>query len=234
LNKYNKFKEEENNIENNSLTKKLYSQLEKKEEEVNKLNYINKKLNEKIQNKSTSVKNNKIFFGNNEDDKTNNNKNIINTEIEHDNIVDKVINYYENRELDYKNEISKLKIEKKKTEDFQSNVKNIKGISFNGKSSFLDFDDTEGDMINYLGNKNILKKSEKNNDDDILNDIPGNESDYDAVKGLKNLTNYLKNENREKDKKYNNLVEKIKKLIQSLKSDDDLKPQISQILELIG
>ena len=89
-------------------------------------------------------------------------------------------------------------------------------------------------MINYLGSKNILKKSEKNNDDDILNDIPGNESDYDAVKGLKNLTNYLKNENREKDKKYNNLVEKIKKLIQSLKSDANLKPQISQILELIG
>ena len=168
------------------------------------------------------------------DEKSNNNKNIINTEIDHNSLMDKVINYYENRELDYKNEISKLKIEKKKTEDFQANINNIKGISFNGKSSFLDFSDTDGDMIKYLGNKDILKKSEKKNEDDnILNDVPGNESDENEVKGLKYLIKYLKSDNKEKDKKYNNLVDKIKNLIQNLKTDDKLKTQISQILELL-
>ena len=191
-------------------------------------------MNEKIQNKSTSLKKNKILFGNNMDEKSNNNKNIINTEIDHNSLMDKVINYYENRELDYKNEISKLKIEKKKTEDFQANINNIKGISFNGKNIFLDFSDTDGDMIKYLGNKNILKKSEKKNEDDnILNDVPGNESDENEVKGLKYLIKYLKSDNKEKDKKYNNLVDKIKNLIQNLKTDDKLKTQISQILELL-
>ena len=240
LNKYNKFIDNEDNINNNSYIKKLYRQLEQKEEEVNKLNYKNKKLNEKIQNKSSSVQKGKLYFNKflENTDKSNTNRNIINTEntqAQNNSLVDKVINYYETREINYKNEITKLKTDKKKSEDFQTNINNIKCISLQSKSDFIDFDDTDGDIVKYLGDKNILKKNEKKNDDEeILKDIPGNESDLDEVKGLKTLTKFLKNDNKEKDKKFNKLVDKIKNLIQSLKYDNNLKVQISQVLELLG
>ena len=64
LNRYNKFKDDDNNISNNSYIKNLNKKLELKEEELNKLNYKNKQLNEKLQNKSSSVKNEKLYFGN--------------------------------------------------------------------------------------------------------------------------------------------------------------------------
>ena len=56
----------------------------------------------------------------------------------------------------------------------------------------------------------------------------------DEIKGLKTLTQYLKKDNREKDKKINNICVKIKELINNLKYDNKLVPQLSQILELLG
>ena len=89
-------------------------------------------------------------------------------------------------------------------------------------------------MIQYLKDKNILKKKEDEKEEDILNDIPGNDSELDEIKGLKILTKYLKKDNKEKDKIFNNLSKKIKELINHLKFDEKIKPQLSQILELIG
>ena len=250
--KYNKFYDDENiiinkNINNNSYIQKLNKQLEEKEEELNKLNYKNKKLNERIQNKSSNIKKSEnLLFGKSSENnvkinlnKSNSNKNVIKTEnnINSDNnsIIDKIINYYDNRELSYKNEISKLETKIRNTEDFQSKVNNINGISLQNESDFIEFDDTGGEnIIKYLKDKNILKKKENEDDEDILKDIPGNESDYDEIKGLKILTQYLKKDNKEKDKKINNLAEKIKELINNLKYDNKLVPQLSQILELLG
>ena len=245
MNKYNNFKDDENIISNNSYIKNLNKKLEQKEEELNKLNYKNKKLNEKLQNKSSSVKNEKLNFGKfsenfekhglNGLNKSNSNKNIINTDIQRSNnnsIIEKIINYYDNRELNYKNEISKLETKIRDTEDLQSNINNIKGISLQSESDFID--DIEGSyMIKYLKDKNIIKKKDSQ-EEDILKDIPGNESDLDEVKGLKTLTKYLKNDNREKDKKLKNLTEKIKELFKKLKYDNKIKQEISNILELIG
>ena len=241
LSKYNKFKEEDSNLNNNSYIKRLYRQLEQKEEEVNKLNYKNKKLNEKIQNKSSSVKNNKLFINKFMDNtektgmnKSNSNKNILNTEGNQgsNSLIDKIINYYDSREINYKNEITELENKLKDTEKLQSNTNNIKGISFINQSDFMDDADN---MMQFFKEKNIIKKKESNSNDlGILKDVPGNESDLDEIKGLQTLTKYLKKDNREKEKKFNNLAEKIKELIKKLKFDDKIKPQISEILLLIG
>ena len=120
----------------------------------------------------------------------------------------------------------------KDTEQLQSNVNNIKGISFINQSDFID----DGDYIDqFFKDKNIIKKkSSTSNDLGILKDVPGNESDLDEIKGLQFLIKNLKKDNREKDKKYENLAKKIKELIKKLKYDDKIKPQISQILVMIG
>ena len=241
LSKYNKFKEDDSKLNNNSYIKKLYQRLEQKEEEVNKLNYKNKKLNEQLQNKSSSVKNNKLFMNKYMDNtertgmnKSNSNKNIINTEGNQgsNSLIDKIINYYDNREINYKNEITELENKLKDTEQLQSNVNNIKGISFINQSDFID----DGDYIDqFFKDKNIIKKKSSNSNDlGILKDVPGNESDLDEIKGLQFLIKNLKKDNREKDKKYENLAKKIKELIKKLKYDDKIKPQISQILVMIG
>ena len=54
------------------------------------------------------------------------------------------------------------------------------------------------------------------------------------VKGLKKLIKFLKSENKESNRKFDNLAEQIKQLIQKLKYDDNIKPQISEILQLLG
>ena len=246
--KYNKFYDDENiiinkNINNNSYIQKLNKQLEEKEEELNKLNYKNKKLNEKIQNKSSNIKKNEnLLFGKSSENnvkislnKSNSNKNVIKTEnnINSDNnsIIDKIINYYDNRELSYKNEISKLETKIRNTEDFQSKVNNINGISLQNESDFIEFDDTGGEnIIKYLKDKNILKKKESFNDEDILKDIPRNASDLDEIKELKTMIDYLKKDKKEKDKKINNLSVKIKDIINNLKYDNKLIPKLTQIL----
>ena len=234
-----------NDKKNNYNNYKWVTELVIPKNQLDKYNkFIDEDSKNKIkQNKSLSVKNEKIGkilenkekFGLN---KSNSNKNVINIDknikSENNSIIDKIINYYDNRELTYKNEISKLETKIKNTEDFQFKTNDIKGISLENESNFIDFDESGGEnIIKYLKDKNILKKKE-DNDEDILKDIPGNESDLDEVKGLKTLTKYLKKDNKEKDKKLYNLGEKIKELINNLKYDDKIKPQISQILELLG
>ena len=215
--------------------------MEQKEEEVNRLNYKNKKLNEKLQNKSSSVKNNKLFMNKFMDNtertgmnKSNSNNNIINTERNRgsNSLIDKIINYYDNREINYKNEITELENKLKDTEQLQSNVNNIKEISFINQSDFID----DGvNLAQFFKDKNIIKKKSSNSNDlGILKDVPGNESDLDEIKGLQLLIKDLKKDNREKDKQYEKLAQKIKELIKKLKYDDKIKPQISQILPMIG
>ena len=80
----------------------------------------------------------------------------------------------------------------------------------------------------------IKKKSSNSNDLGILKDVPGNESDLDEVKGLLILVKNLKKDYKDIDKKFKNLSEKIKELIKKLKFDDKIKPQISEILSMIG
>ena len=247
IDKYKGFKEDEPanaNIKNNSYIKNLRSQLEQKEKELNSLKKKNKTLNEKNQNKSTSVKDKRLFLGKfteNDDkfqlNKSKSNKNIINTENLHNDensLINRITNYYDNRELDYKEKISRLETQIRNTEDFQLKTNDIKGISIENESDFIDFNVSAGDnMIKFLKEKNILKK--KNNDDeDILTDIPGNDSYLDEVKGLQELIQYLKKDNKEKDKKFNNLSQKVEELIKNLNHDNKINSEVSEILKLIG
>jgi hypothetical protein len=166
--------------------------------------------------------------------KSNSNNNIINTERNRgsNSLIDTIINYYDNREINYKNEITELENKLKDTEQLQSNVNNIKEISFINQSDFME----DGvNLAQFFKDKNIIKKKSSNSNDlGILKDVPGNESDLDEIKGLQYLIKNLKKDNREKDKKYDNLAQKIKELIKKLKYDDKIKPQISQILLMIG
>ena len=221
-------------------------QSEQKEEKLYNLNINNKKLKDKNQNKSTSVKDKKILFGKFNDNgdkfqlnKSNSNKNVINIENRHNDeensLISKIINYYENRELDYEKKISELEAQIRNTEELQLQTNSIKGISIENESDFIDFNISGGEnMIKYLKEKKILKKKDKDDDEDILNDIPGNESALDEVKGLQFMNKYLKKDNKEKDKKFYNLSQKVEELIKNLNYDSKMNPQISEILQLIG
>ena len=221
-------------------------QSEQKEEKLYNLNINNKKLKDKNQNKSTSVKDKKILFGKFNDNgdkfqlnKSNSNKTVINIENRHNDeensLISKIINYYENRELDYEKKISELEAQIRNTEELQLQTNSIKGISIENESDFIDFNISGGEnMIKYLKEKKILKKKDKDDDEDILNDIPGNESALDEVKGLQFMNKYLKKDNKEKDKKFYNLSQKVEELIKNLNYDSKMNPQISEILQLIG
>ena len=66
-------------------------------------------------------------------------------------LIDKIVNYYDNRELCYKNEITKLETKIRGTEELQTKENNIRGISFENESDFIDFDETGGEnMIKFL------------------------------------------------------------------------------------
>ena len=221
-------------------------QSEQKEEKLYNLKINDKKLKDKNQNKSTSVKDKKILFGKFNDNgdkfqlnKSNSNKNVINIENRHNDeensLISKIINYYENRELDYEKKISELEAQIRNTEELQLQTNSIKGISIENESDFIDFNISGGEnMIKYLKEKKILKKKDKDDDEDILNDIPGNESALDEVKGLQFMNKYLKKDNKEKDKKFYNLSQKVEELIKNLNYDSKMNPQISEILQLIG
>ena len=121
----------------------------------------------------------------------------------------------------------------------QSGVQDIKDISKYNYSGFMD-EDEKGDNF-FKEDKKVPKFFEEhalglenNNKEEILADIPGNESDLDEVKGLKTMIDYLKKDNKEKDKKFESLVEQIKELFKGMKCDSKNKLQISQIFQIIG
>ena len=237
----------------------MQTKLEQKEEEINKKSYENQKLNDKLQNKSSNIKVGKLFLtkvlnndksNNNNVNKSNSNQNTIknnansylggnNGDMEkYKNLLD-IVNDYDEREKKYQNEISKLKSQLKDRENLQSGMKDIKDIPFD--SDFIGDDLEDKKVIELIPNENNnTKKKEKNNEKDdgnflnILNDVPGEDSDLDEVKGLKNLNNYLKKIIREKDKILNDLLEQVKEVIKELKWSVKTNKIVTKILTILG
>ena len=260
LGKFNKFEDDDTKINDlYSYIKKMQTKLEQKEEEINKKSYENQKLNDKLQNKSSNIKVGKLFLtkvlnndkgNNNNVNKSNSNQNTIknnansylggnNGDMEkYKNLLD-IVNDYDEREKKYQNEISKLKSQLKDRENLQSGMKDIKDIPFD--SDFIGDDLEDKKVIELIPNENNnAKKKEKNNEKDdgnflnILNDVPGEDSDLDEVKGLKNLNNYLKKIIREKDKILNDLLEQVKEVIKELKWSVKTNKIVTKILTILG
>ena len=253
LNKFNKFEDDENKINDlYSYIQKLQSKLEKKEEELNKKDYANKKLNNQLQNKTANIKqgpsllskafnNNKnnILSKSNSNQNFSNIKNTINSDLiaqsgdveKYKNLLDK-LNDYGEREIKFQNEINKLKTQLKDQEDLQSGINNIKDISHHFESNFIEDVKEEKNVIDLLSNKE--QKIDDENYLDILKDVPGNKSDSDEVKGYKKLTKNLKKEIREKEGILNELIEQIKEIFKELKWNSKNNQRVSQILKILG
>ena len=152
--KYNKFENDDEKI--NGLMKyieKLNKDLEKKEEDKNKLDYKNKKLNEQLQNKSTSFKQGFLFskvLGEEKNDKkggnsksylSNDNGNSNKDIAKYKNLLEQ-LNDYGEREKKYQDQIIKLRNELKDKEDLQSCTKDINDIpKYTTDSGFFDEDE---------------------------------------------------------------------------------------------
>ena len=260
LNKFNKFEDDETKIDDlYSYIKKMQNKLEEKEEEINKKNYENQKLNNKLQNKSSNIKVGKLFLTKmlnndksnniNNANKSNSNQNTLKNNAnsyyggnqgdmeKYKNLLDQ-LNDYDEREKKFQNEISKLKSQLKDRENLQSGTKDINVIPFD--SDFIGDDLEDKKVIDLIPNENTNKKKEKKTEADdenflnILNDVPGEESDLDEVKGLKNLVSYLKKCIRDKDKILNELLKQIQEIIKELKWSVKNNKIVTQILTILG
>ena len=216
------------------------------------------KLKDKLQNKSSNIQVGKLFLtkvlnndksNNNNNNKSNSNQNTLknnansylggnNGDLEkYKNLLDQ-LNDYDEREKKFQNEISKLKSQLKDRENLQSGTKDINVIPFD--SDFIGDDLEDKKVIDLIPNENTNKKKEKKTEADdenflnILNDVPGEESDLDEVKGLKNLVSYLKKCIRDKDKILNELLKQIQEIIKDLKWSVKNNKIVTQILTILG
>ena len=246
--KYNKFEDDETKINELHSYIQKFDKFGKKEEEKYKNNInINlenpkHKLSEKFQNKSSNIKIGNIFLSkllNNNNDKSNLNNNINSN---HNTLKNNANSYMNNQigdiknlleELnDYKSEVSRLKNQLKDQDKLLSGVNNIKNISLDINSIV---DESEDKKV-----VDIIKKNEENAQKDkgnflgILNDVPGEESDLDEVKGLKKMNDYLKNDIREKEKIMKDLIEQIQEMIKQLKWTFTTNKIVTKILQILG
>jgi hypothetical protein len=229
---------------------------------ISNKDYGNKKVNKQSQNNTanTNIKGGTLFLNkilnndkSNNVNKSNSNHNYTNKfnansslgreptgDIgKYKNLLDK-LNDYGEREIKLQNEISKLRTQLKDKENFQAGMNNIKDISQHFDSNFIDDKDDKNAIIELLSNtkKNDKKESRKIRDEDnflnILNDVPGNESDLDEVKGLKKLIKFLKSDIKEKERVINELIKQIKELFKELKWSTKNNKTVSEILKILG
>ena len=262
LNKYNKLEDEEIKINDlYAYINKLKSEIEDKKNIINKKENENKKLNNELQNKTANANIKGGTFLLNKvlnNDKSNNinksNSNQNNTykynansclggepmeDVEkYKNLLDK-LNDYSEREVKFQNEIIKLKSQLKDKEIFQSGMNNIKDISHFMESNFIEDDkDEDKNVLEMLSDTKKSKiKEEKKDEDNFINflkDVPGNESDYDEVKGLKKCITFLKNDIKEMDKVIKELISQIKELFKELKWNNKNTQRVSEILKILG
>ena len=264
LNRFNKFEDDDSKINYlNTYIQKMHSQLEKKEEEISKKDYVNKKLNNQLQNKTANIKQepfflNKVFNNEQSNHKMNksnssqkftNIKNNANSDVispgqdieKYKNLLEQ-LNDYGEREIKFRNEITKLKTQLKNKDELQSGMNNINDISHHFDSNFIEDEKDDKNVIDLLSDikqqktkpENKSTKKEEENFLGILNDVPGNESDLDEVKGLKNLIEYLKKDIKEKEKVINGLIEQVKEIIKDLKWNKKNNQRVTNILTILG
>ena len=195
LNRYNKFEDEENKINDlYSYIAKLKSQLKEKEslkinkKENEKQKFSNNQLQNRTANSNINIKSGTFLLNkvlnkdkSNNINKSNSNQNFTNKynansyfggeqdgNIEiYKNLLNK-INDYGEREIKMQNEISKLRTQLKDREIFQSGMNNIKDISHFCDSNFIEDDKDDKNVIDLLSNikQNDKKEDKKAKDDE--------------------------------------------------------------------
>ena len=162
--------------------------------------------------------------------------------------------------LKLKNELSKLKEEKKAKEVFDNQTKDIINIE-KDYSGFLDEDpkdNNEDGMINFLksdvideaisrksgmpgpliksqiSSLNEYRESERKVDEYLSKGIKDETNDKEVIKLMQEQNKFLKEQIKEINNKYNLLAEQVKELLKNIKCDMKIKPQVSQICQILG
>ena len=257
LKRFNKFEDKDTKIDDlNIYIQKMQSKLEKKD-------YANKKLNIQLQNKTANIEQepfllNKVLNNdqkNHKMNKSNSNQNFINIknnansdviflgqDVEkYKNLLEQ-LNDYGEREIKFRNEITKLRSQLKSKDELQSGMNNINDISHHFDSNFIDDEKDDKNVIDLLSDikqqkaKRVNKNTKKDDENflGILNDVPGNKTDLDEVKELKNQVEYLKKDIKEKEKVINGLIEQTKEIIKDLKWNKKNNQRVTNILTILG
>ena len=241
LSKFNKFEDDEQKIKDlQEYNYNLQKKLERKEESISILDYKNKKLMEQIQNKTfANTGNNKLKFNlvqNDHMSSLNNNGSMGERGFESEkfkNILQQ-LNNSNLRETKLQKEVIKLKEKLKKKEEFEAGFpKNFKDIEPSGNDSgFLDDDLREQEK------KCIFDLVKSNTDDrDKLSTKKSDTNNNDIAEENRKLKDEifgLKNKNKELENKYKNLEEMVKDLIKNVKYEQNIKPHIVQICQILG
>ena len=241
LSKFNQIEEDDQKIikDLQDFNYNLQKKLERKEESINILDYKNKKLMEQIQNKTfANTGNNKLKFNLVKNDNTI--KNNINGSMgergfeseKFKNILQQ-LNNSNLRETKLQNEVKKLKEKLKKKEEFEAGFpKHFKDIEPSGNDSgFLDDDLREQEkkcIFDLVKSDDRDKLSTKKSDTNNYN-----ENNEDNRK-LREEIIVIKNRNKDLEVKYKNLEDMVKDLIKNVKYENNIKPHIVQICQILG
>ena len=241
LSKFNQIEEDDQKIikDLQDFNYNLQKKLERKEESINILDYKNKKLMEQIQNKTfANTGNNKLKFNLGKNDNTI--KNNINGSMgergfeseKFKNILQQ-LNNSNLRETKLQNEVKNLKEKLKKKEEFEAGFpKHFKDIEPSGNDSgFLDDDLREQEkkcIFDLVKSDDRDKLSTKKSDTNNYN-----ENNEDNRK-LREEIIVVKNRNKELEIKYKNLEDMVKDLIKNVKYENNIKPHIVQICQILG
>ena len=241
LSKFNKIEDDDQKMikDLQDFNYNLQKKLERKEESINILDYKNKKLMEQIQNKTfANTGNNKLKFNLGKNDNTI--KNNINGSMgergfeseKFKNILQQ-LNYSNLRETKLQNEVKNLKEKLKKKEEFEAGFpKHFKDIEPSGNDSgFLDDDLREQEkkcIFDLVKSDDRDKLSTKKSDTNNYNE---NNEDF---RKLKEEIIAVKNRNKDLEVKYKNLEDMVKDLIKNVKYENNIKPHIVQICQILG
>ena len=253
LAKFNQFNNDEQKMkEMQDFVFDLQKKLENKQDIISRLDYKNKKLQDQLHNKTANIKG--LLKGNLMADIS---KNTLNDQKMNNSALTTQL---QSENLKLKNELSKLKEEKKAKEVFDNQTKDIINIE-KDYSGFLDEDpkdNNEDGMINFLksdvideamsrksgmpgpliksqiSSLNEYRESERKVDEYLSKGIKDETNDKEVIKLMQEQNKFLKEQIKEINNKYNLLAEQVKELLKNIKCDMKIKPQVSQICQIFG
>ena len=109
--------------------------------------------------------------------------------------------------------------------------------NINNKKDLLVSTKTVNDNSNIIANNENdtfnYKEAEKKADE-FLKEGAGDESDYNEIKQIQKQMKFIKDQLKESLLKYEQLSEQVQELLKNIKCDLKIKPQISQICQILG
>ena len=128
-------------------------------------------------------------------------------------------------------------------EDLKDNL-NGGMINFIKESTNINNNDKKDIMISTRPEKEMNDNENKNDSfnykaaekkaDEYLKEGVGDESDYNEIKQMQKQMKFIKDQLKDTLLKYDQLSDQVKELLKNIKCDIKIKPQISQICQIIG